>query len=159
MAHKYFILIFSILFLSLGLSAQENAPKTETIFKSLSKTDSTTHASVKFFEDRRIEQLVNYKKISTVTETGGGFRVQVFSSNTQRTAKTEAFRLERQIREEFPEYGVYVNYISPFWKVRVGDFKTRAQAQEFRTQLINSFPQLRSEAYIVREQISISGAK
>lgn len=155
MAHKYFILIFSILFLSLGLSAQENAPKTETIFKSLSKTDSTTHASVKFFEDRRIEQLVNYKKISTVTETGGGFRVQVFSSNTQRTAKTEAFRIEKLIKEAFPDQPVYVNYISPFWKVRVGDFKSQTEAQNFRKLLMDAFPELKSETYTVRDQINL----
>jgi septal ring-binding cell division protein DamX len=88
-----------------------------------------------------------------------GYRVQVFSSNAQRTAKTEAFKVEKQIKDGFPEYAVYVNYTSPFWKVRVGDFKTMEDAQAFRNELNSTFPQLRSETYIVREQIHVSSLK
>jgi hypothetical protein len=84
--------------------------------------------------------------------------VQVFSSNQQHTAKTEAFRVEKLIRDQFPTLGVYVNYTSPFWKVRVGDFSTQAEATSFRNELISAFPTMRSETYIVKEQILISGS-
>lgn len=88
-----------------------------------------------------------------------GFRVQVFSSNVQRTSKTEAFRIEKMIKDQFPDQGVYVNYISPFWKVRAGDFRTQAAAQSFRRELIQAFPNLRSEVYTVRDKIFISSSK
>jgi len=52
-----------------------------------------------------------------------------------------------------------VNYSSPFWKVRVGDFVSQSQAQILRHKLIDAFPTMRSEIYIVREQIIISGSK
>ncbi|MFT3751934.1 MAG: SPOR domain-containing protein [Paludibacter sp.] len=112
------------------------------------------------YQDKRIEQLVTNKRNSNGSKlTMSGYRVQVFSSNVQRTAKTEAFRIERQIREVFADQAIYVNYFSPFWKVRVGDFRTQGQAQAFRSELINAFPQMRSETYIVREQISLSAPK
>lgn len=146
-----------------ALPAQENVvPKQQNIFEKLASEDSSTHAKVKVHQDKRIESLLVGKKTGNYSHEDraiSGYRVQVFSSNTQRTAKNEAFRKEKQIRDEFPDQAVYVNYTSPFWKVRVGDFKTQEQAQSFRNQLIEAFPNMRSEVYIVREQILISGSK
>ena len=144
-----------VLFVSV-LSAQENSDvKAANIFETLTAVDSTTHATVTIHQDKRIEALLLNKKSLTVS----GFRVQVFSSNIQRTAKNNAFAIEKQIQEVFPNQPVYVNYTSPFWKVRVGDFKTKAEAQTFRNQLIESVPGLKSEIYIVPEQINISPSK
>lgn len=144
------------------LAANKNAESNQnSIFETLATPDSATHATVKVFQDKRIEQIYVNKKSGngSQSQTANGYRVQVFSSNTQRTAKSEAFKIEKQIHEEFPEQGVYVNYISPFWKVRVGDFKTQAEAQAFRSKLMESFPYLRSCTYIVREQILLADPK
>ena len=152
-----FLLIGGILVLFVNiLSAQENADiKLTNIFEALSATDSTSHATVTIHQDKRIEALLVNKKSLTVS----GFRVQVFSSNIQRTAKNNAFGIEKQIQDVFPTEAVYVNYTSPFWKVRVGDFKTKAEAQAFRNQLIESLPALKSEIYVVPEQINVSPSK
>jgi hypothetical protein len=134
--------------------------KQQNIIQALLTPDSATQATVRIYGDKRIEQLVESKKNGgNSKQSASGYRVQVFSSNVQRTAKSDAFRIEKQIHEEFPSQAVYVNYISPFWKVRVGDFRTQAQAQSFRSLLISSFPQMRSEIYLVREQISLSASK
>lgn len=148
------LFILCILVFTGLLSAQDVSDKKQSIFASLTSADTTTGAKVKLYEDKRIEQLVNYKKISIITETTGGYRVQVFSSNTQRTAKAEAFKIEKQIKDIFPEQPVYVNYISPFWKVRVGDFKSMQEAQKFRIELIEAFPELKSETYTVKDQVA-----
>lgn len=164
---KNSILSLLVLFLTVvNVSAQVNGTtKQQNIFDTLEKTDSATNATVKIHQDARIEQLIvnrggsnapsGYQSQATVS----GYRVQVFSSNTQRTAKNDAFKIEKQIREQYPNEGVYVNYSSPFWKVRIGDFKSMAQAQSFRNQLVEDFPNLRSETYVVREQVYISGSK
>ncbi len=166
------LIITFLLFVGI-LSAQQNTDsKQQTIFESLATPDSSSKATVKLHQDKRIENLVLGRKIMTATGNGSGsvsvshetkavsgFRVQVFSSNTQRTAKNEAFKKESQIKEEFPDLAVYVNYSSPFWKVRVGDFRTQAQAQACRAELITAFPGIRSETYIVKEQVNISVSK
>jgi hypothetical protein len=162
MKRIYFPFFACLLLISGVLKAQQNnGSNSGNIIESLATPDSLTNATARVYQDKRIEQLIANKRNagSSKQATVSGYRVQVFSSNVQRTAKADAFRIERQIREVFPEQMVYVNYISPFWKVRVGDFKTQAQAQAFRAQLISSFPQMRSEVYVVREQISISGTK
>ena len=158
------ILLFIVFFSVSGLVLAQKDPDSQqkTIFEALATPDSGTHATVQIHQDKRIEQLLVAKRCANNSHeqaTISGYRVQVFSSNTQRTAKAEAFKIEKQILEEFPEQGVYVNYSSPFWKVRVGDFKTQAEAHIFRNQLIESFPSLRSGTYIVHEQINISESK
>ena len=147
-----------ILFLTIStLSAQENAESAKNnIFKALRATDSTTKATVQINQDKRIESLLVNKKVAAQALTASGFRVQVFSSNIQKTAKTNAFNIEKQILELFPELPVYVNYTSPFWKVRVGDFKSKADAQMIRNKLIEAFPNLKSEIYVVPEQINLT---
>lgn len=163
MKRKDFTIFVALLLIVGFIRAQQSQDsKSNNIFEALSTIDSTTHATVKIHQDKRVEQLLANKKSSGSTRdqaTSNGYRVQVFSSNVQRTAKNEAFKIERQIRETFPDQTVYVNYSSPFWKVRVGDFTSQGQAQSLRMKLIEAFPDLRSEIYIVREQILISESK
>jgi hypothetical protein len=159
MFRRIFSIFAVILLILCQIQAQKNQnSKRNNIFETLSETDSITHATVKIHQDKRIETLLANKK-ATNQATSNGFRVQVFSSNIQQTAKNNAFNIEKQIQESFPEIPVYVNYSSPYWKVRVGDFKTRFSAQSFRNQLVDKFPTMKSEIYIVPEQIVVSEKK
>ena len=151
--------LFKIISLNIFLLIACTLPAQDGIFEKLAAVDSTTNATVKIHQDKRIEKLVSEKKathVSTMQSTANGFRVQVFSSNMQRTAKSDAFKIEKQIKEAFPNTGVYVTYNSPFWKVRVGDFTNTAAAHAFMGQLIEAFPQLRATAYTVKEQIFVN---
>ena len=163
MYKKDFTFVLFFLLLVGLLQAQQNQDsKRNNIFEALATPDSITHATVKIHQDKRIEQLLSNKRTLNSSQdqsTTNGYRVQVFSSNVQRTAKNETFNIEKQIREGFPNQTIYVNYSSPFWKVRVGDFVSQSEAQSFRTKLINAFPAMKSEIYIVREQIIISVSK
>lgn len=58
-----------------------------------------------------------------------GFRVQVFAGNYNNALKLKAL-LEKELDE-----AVYVEFIPPYYKVRVGDFLTREQAQAFLAKL------------------------
>ena len=123
-------------------------------FEGLAKPDSISHAVVKVVQDVRIEKLVVGVEAVAV-QTVSGYRVQVFSTNVQRTGKTEAFQVEKDILEQFPDVAVYVNYTSPSWKVRVGDFINQAEALSFKENLISAFPALRRGIYVVPEQVII----
>lgn len=125
------------------------------IFESLALPDSVHQSTVVVHQDNRLELAMLGRSTNSTHPTARGFRVQVFSSNSPRTAKNDAFRIEKMIESEFPETAVYVNYYSPFWKVRVGDFRTINDAQTCRSQIIETFPNLRSETYIVKEEINL----
>ena len=50
---------------------------------------------------------------------------------------------------------VYVLYMPPFWKVRLGDFRTYDDAKEYKKQFVQQFPELMGDTYIVRDKIQV----
>lgn len=84
-----------------------------------------------------------------------GFRVQVFADNNQRTSQLEARKKERQINERFPEYETYIVYNSPYWRLKVGDFKSEFQAESAADEIKRAFPEFSREVRIVRDIVNI----
>lgn len=152
-------IIVVILFITFGLlSVAAQATGKSGRLDIIESIESSSNVVVK--QDPKLDKLINDYLNDTSDGsgpyTGAGYRVQVFSSNAQKTAKDESLNIERRLRSAFPEYGVYRIYASPFWKVRVGDFRTMEEAQQFRNDLVKSFPELKKETYTVREsKISI----
>lgn len=83
-----------------------------------------------------------------------GFRVQIYSSNTPTTSKQEAMTLEQTLRDSV-DVPVYVLYTPPFWKVRLGDFRTMEEARTYKDTFVVAFPNHAAETYIVRDKIQI----
>ena len=83
-----------------------------------------------------------------------GYRVQVYSSNQQQTAKTEALELESRLKSKVNQT-IYVQYLPPFWKVRIGDFRTYEEAKEYKKQFVQLFPHMLGDTYIVRDKIQV----
>lgn len=93
---------------------------------------------------------------SDVTATRvAGYRVQVFSDNNQRTAKGEARSKERQLREAFPDFGTYIVYNSPFWRLKVGDFRTQHEAEAAADDIKSRFPAFAREVRVVRDRVNV----
>lgn len=83
-----------------------------------------------------------------------GYRVQVFSDNNQRTAKGEARTKEAKLREAFPAYNTYIVYNSPFWRLKVGDFRTRDEAEAAADAIKSHFPSFAREIRVVRDRVN-----
>lgn len=83
-----------------------------------------------------------------------GYRVQVYSSNQQQSAKAEALDLEEKLKLKVSQT-VYVQYLPPFWKVRIGDFRTYDEAKEYKKAFVQIFPDLIGDTYIVRDKIKV----
>ena len=83
-----------------------------------------------------------------------GYRVQVYSSNQQQNAKEEALGLEARLKDKVNQT-LYVQYIPPFWKVRIGDFRTYEEAKEYKKLFVQQFPDLMGDTYIVRDKILV----
>ena len=83
-----------------------------------------------------------------------GYRVQIYSSNQQQTAKSEALDLEQKLRDAVNQT-IYVQYLPPFWKVRIGDFRTYDEARDYKKQFVALYPNLMGDTYIVRDKIQV----
>lgn len=84
-----------------------------------------------------------------------GYRVQVYSDNNARTAKGTARQRERVISGAFPQYGTYVTYASPYWRLRVGDFRSQYDAEKAAAEIKRAFPSFGREVRVVRDRVNI----
>ena len=84
-----------------------------------------------------------------------GFRVQVFSDNNARTAKNEARVKAQSISEAIPHYRTYVTFDAPYWRLRVGDFRLRADAEAAADEIKRLFPAYSREVRVVRDRINV----
>ena len=143
------------------LSASQ-VPGTAVVDTSLIESDSLQKPYilddmplVRVQQDTLIEALLKEKIYGKAEQIEiDGFRVQIFSSNRQQTAKEEALVLEKKMTEALST-AVYVTYLAPFWKVRLGNFRTYEEANVFKAQLITQHPELQGDTYIVRDKIKV----
>lgn len=84
-----------------------------------------------------------------------GYRVQVFSDNNAATAKNEARAKARAIGDAMPQYHTYITFEAPFWRLRVGDFRSRQDAEDAADEVKRLFPKYSREVRVVRDRVNI----
>ena len=82
------------------------------------------------------------------------YRIQIFSSNNV-NAKDAAEKLEREFLQYFPDMPATVSYVSPFWRLRVGEFRTHEEASAILPQIQRKFPEIERGMLIMRERVSV----
>jgi len=143
---KRIFCLLTAIFLWTTVFAQGN-----DIFRALSQKEGG--GSVAIYQDSRINLLLNRKIAANEGKkiTFSGFRVQVYMENSQRESKAAAFEREKQIKEKFPELATYITFISPFWRLRIGNFRSYADALVLAKNLKNTFPGMSNDISIVRD--------
>ena len=94
------------------------------------------------------KQLQANQRSSMMTSSGRykGFRIQVIST----TKRDEAFKMKADLLSILPDQKTYVVFQSPSFKVRVGNFLKREDAEKCKIQMNKLFPQ---GVYIVEDVI------
>lgn len=95
------------------------------------------------------EKQVAINKVTSRMSGNGlfrGYRLQVLNTRI----RDDAFKLKANLLENFPDEKVYVLYQSPYFKVRIGNFVNRSDAEDFRSQLSLYTNQ---PAYIIQDQV------
>ena len=76
-----------------------------------------------------------------------GYRIQVFTGGNSRADRQAARRMEQKCKKAFPELSAYVHFVSPRWICRVGDFRTREDANKYLHMIRKA--QISNEARVV----------
>jgi hypothetical protein len=97
-----------------------------------------------------VEYLVNRDVAENRLSPGKmeGFRVRIFFDNKQ-TARAESEQIVEDFSTKHPGIAVYRIYENPYFKVTVGDFRTKSEAVRFMHRIRRTYPQ----AFITREII------
>lgn len=83
-----------------------------------------------------------------------GYKIQAYSGNLANSRSIATSR-EKQVNALYPELMPVVEYDAPFWRLRIGNFVERGEAQQALQDLKKAFPAFAREMYIVRSQIKV----
>lgn len=150
------LLIFP--FLSHASGSEQNSMANDSvpdIVKSLdNKKSITIHLPAKLAERLKY----NVKETAALEETTnvhrGGYRILVFDDNNPRTAQAEAHGRKKMMESAFPELRGYVVFDSPYWKVKIGDFRSRGEAEHALERVKTTFPTISRSVRIIRDRIN-----
>lgn len=84
-----------------------------------------------------------------------GYRIQAYSDNNFRTAKSSAKARAKAIAMKYPQYRSYLTYKAPFWRLKIGDFRSHGEASKVLNQMRKSFPNFSGELSVVRDRINV----
>ncbi len=77
-----------------------------------------------------------------------GWRIQIYFA-TGRGAKEGAENVRASFMNEHPETKAYINYFAPYFKVYVGNFRSKREAANLRLQIKDKY----KEAWLVKDKI------
>ena len=118
----------------------QGAYRTQDIFQKL-----------KLEQDPRLVELVHLH--IRRNQEGGlvqGFRVEIFFSS-ELNARQKAQSMKNEFLSSHSGYNAYISYVSPDFKVRVGDFRTKNEALKFMKEIQGQFP----KAFVVPDMIEL----
>lgn len=163
-ARKIFVsalILFASLSAAVQMSAQEN--RDSVIYRQSAAMDSTlvgkdifgllsggngTESKVTVHQSRSILDAFNSHVASNSSRTSSGYRVRIFNDNKQ-TSRNDSEAALSRFRGMFPGVSAYRTYSNPFFRVTVGDFRTKSEAMHLLQQVKGAFP----TAFIVKETI------
>lgn len=100
---------------------------------------------------RQSQQIANSMKshvASNGARTISGYRVRIFFDNKQ-NARTESEAVLKRFNGLYPDVMAYRIYANPYFKVTVGDFRTKSEAMALLARIKGAFP----SAFVVKESI------
>ena len=109
--------------------------------------------SLHIIQDQAIDTLVSRHILMNASKEGiDGWRIQIYRGG-HRTANEDSNKVRARFMEEYPELPTYRTFDRPNWfKVKVGDFRTREEAAKIFFEIQKRYP----DAYLIQDVISFS---
>lgn len=77
-----------------------------------------------------------------------GYRIQLMMESGNH-ALEQSKKVTDEFSEKYPETHTYITFGEPYYRVRVGDFRTRLEAEYFLSQISRKYP----SAWIIQDDI------
>lgn len=111
-------------------------------------SDSSGYFEV--IQDQRIDQLIQkHIEFNEKYKIIVGYRVQIFFDSGNNSKKA-AMDIRAQFLASYPDISAYIIWEDPHFKVRVGDFRTKIEAEGFLARILPEYP----GAFVTRDNIN-----
>ena len=147
---RYLLIIFALVFAVPSFPQDSRNNPEEENEKKVEKDSLRKELALDVVQDKKIDWLLNAHQEAISRERGmPGYRVQVYmDSGNQARLRTQRSRAE--FEKKYPDVNTYVDWDEPYFKLRVGDFRTRLDARRFLEKIKNDY----QGAYIVVDRIN-----
>lgn len=162
---KILLLFFSLVSCLSVANAQEVvvADSAVTIVSISSHLRNTGRVAI--YQDPRLETLISYHPKAYYSNyrkgnggyfiTSSGFRIRAFSGNNQVESKKRAYKIEKDLKDCYPDLETYVIFKSPNWRLLLGNFTTNEEAVSVLRELKKKFPEYGREMFVIKDMIEI----
>lgn len=113
------------------------------------KKDSGDVATVNVYQAQTLTDALQEHITSNATRTLSGYRVRIFFDNKQ-SARAASEETLKRFESMYHDVVAYRTYANPYFKVTVGDFRTKSEAMALLERIRAEFP----SAFVVKENIS-----
>lgn len=105
-------------------------------------------ADVEIYQSQEVANALRGQVASNSSRMINGFRVRIFFDNKQ-SARVESEAVLKRFEALHRDIKAYRTYANPYFKVTVGDFRTKSEAMEVLSRIKTEFP----SAFVVKESI------
>ena len=110
---------------------------------------TTKKGEITIVFEEGIEKLVDkYKKTNNSKRGIEGFRLQIAFASKKEDIKQRRLNFIRK----YPDIPIYLTYTAPYYKLRIGNFRNKLQAEKMKNKIRSAYP----GTYIVIEIITFS---
>ena len=150
MIRKISLILFLLTTLVCGkLHAQTEsfASTSKDIFR---KIEQGSNGNIKFYQNDSIQNLVLKHILKNRKQNGiAGYRIRIFS-DVGRNARNNSEKAKTEFYEKYSDIPVYREYDSPYFKVYVGDYRTKIEALKCLKKIKSNYP----GAFVVPDRIN-----
>ncbi|MCD4745617.1 MAG: SPOR domain-containing protein [Bacteroidales bacterium] len=119
-------------------------------FSFLSFSQDLSQGNIEVIQDIRIDTLIKkHIYLNKVKHNIKGWRIQIFFDSGNNSKKM-ANDTKNEFIDKFPQAEAYIIFRAPYYKIRVGDFRTKMDAQRFLKDIINDYP----NAFVIKDEIN-----
>lgn len=119
------------------------------VFLIMPSKEAGDEADVTVVQTDVVAGAVRRQVASNAERTMSGYRVRIFFDNKQ-TARVESEETLKRFEGLYHDVVAYRTYANPYFKVTVGDFRTKSEAMRLLERIKGEFP----SAFVVKENIS-----
>jgi hypothetical protein len=111
-------------------------------------TKSNADSTVQVTQDARLDDLIKRQKnANQLKQTMPGYRIQIYFGGVRQKAS----EIKIDFAEKHSDIPAYITYQQPNFKVRVGDFRTRLEAQKLLKSMEGEFTTM----FIVQDEVKL----
>ena len=121
----------------------------KSVFEIMPSKAKGASANVNVYQSALIGKSMDGHILTNAERTLSGYRVRIFFDNKQ-SARNESEAALKRFESLYHDVSAYRSYANPYFKVTVGDFRTKSEAMELLERIKNEFP----SAFVVKENIN-----